>query len=99
MAVRFSQSITGGEDWNYLIRLFWAEINGIEIERYKWDEIVKNYTMGCLIMDSKGIYDAATRNESPLHGAARELAMSWCQRSSRPRRLARLRDGCMVELS
>ncbi len=62
------QSITGGEDWNYLIRLFWAEINGIKIERYKWDEIVKNYTKGCLIMDSKGIYDAATRNESPLHG-------------------------------
>ena len=62
------QAITFGEDWVFLVRLFWCEINGVKIQRHQWHTIINEHTVGSLVMDSRGIYDAATRNESSLHG-------------------------------
>ncbi|CAE8622005.1 unnamed protein product [Polarella glacialis] len=61
------QAITLGEDLLYMVRMFWAEINGRDLVRYQWDGIIKECTQGVLVMDSRGIYDAG-KNESPLHG-------------------------------
>ena len=61
------QSITIGEDQNYHIRLLLAELSGEEVRRDRLHEIVKKIP-GALVMDSRGIYDAMTRNLSALHG-------------------------------
>ena len=60
------QAFSFGEDANFQARLLWSEINGIAVERYKWDDHVKAVP-GVIITDSRGIFDA-TKNESPLHG-------------------------------
>ena len=62
------QSITIGEDMVFHIRALLAEFRGIKLERYKLFETIRDETSGALIMDSRGIYDAATRNMSSLHG-------------------------------
>ena len=62
------QSITVGEDFVFLLRALWCELNGVVLERYHWQNIIAHYTTGALMMDSRGIFDAATRNESALHG-------------------------------
>ena len=61
------QSITIGEDMNFCIRMFLAEMTKADINRDNVHEIVKEIP-GALVMDSRGIYDAATRNLSALHG-------------------------------
>ena len=62
-----TQAITIGEDQNYNIRMLMAEIVGYDIDRENLHDVVKNID-GALVMDSRGIYDAMTRNVSPLHG-------------------------------
>ena len=62
------QAITMGEDMTYLVRSVWAEIHGFAPIRGRQDEIVRDHTTGVLVMDSRGIYDAMTRNTSALHG-------------------------------
>ena len=61
------QSITIGEDQNYQIRALMAEFGGLELKRAELHETVKRVP-GALVMDSRGIYDAMTRNLSALHG-------------------------------
>jgi hypothetical protein len=61
------QAVTIGEDQNFLLRALVAEIQGSVPERGLLPEHVKN-VKGALVMDSRGIYDAATRNLSSLHG-------------------------------
>ena len=62
------QAITIGEDMVFHIRALLAEFRGIKLERYRLFETIRDETTGALIMDSRGIYDAATRNMSSLHG-------------------------------
>ncbi|CAE7194809.1 GIP [Symbiodinium natans] len=62
------QAITIGEDEVFLLRAMWYEIHGGEISRYTLAEELKQHTSGGLVMDSKGIFDAMTRNVSALHG-------------------------------
>ena len=61
------QAVTIGEDQNFLLRALVAEVQGSVPERGLLPEHVKN-VKGALVMDSRGIYDAATRNLSSLHG-------------------------------
>ena len=61
------QAITMGEDQNFQIRLLLAEFAGEKITRENLHEVVKKIP-GALVMDSRGIYDAMTRNLSALHG-------------------------------
>ncbi|CAE7799825.1 unnamed protein product [Symbiodinium sp. CCMP2592] len=62
------QAITAGEDMMYLVRCVWLEIHGYPPIRGRQNEMVKEKTTGALVMDSRGIYDAMTRNTSALHG-------------------------------
>ena len=61
------QSITIGEDMNFSIRGLIYEISGRRLLRERLHEQISTVP-GCLVMDSRGIYDAMTRNMSPLHG-------------------------------
>ena len=61
------QSITIGEDMNFSIRGLIYEISGRRLLRERLHEQIATVP-GCLVMDSRGIYDAMTRNMSPLHG-------------------------------
>ena len=62
-----AQSITIGEDQNYQIRAMMAEFGGLEMKRAELHSTVRRVP-GALVMDSRGIYDAMTRNLSALHG-------------------------------
>ena len=77
------QAITIGEDQNYLVRGLLFEMMGNQLERKVIHKQVATVP-GCLVMDSRGIYDAATRNLSCLHGlresrAGYELTLSIVQ--------------------
>ena len=61
------QAITEGENQNYQIRGLLLEFTGVRLERDSMHEQVSKVP-GALVMDSRGIYDAATRNVSALHG-------------------------------
>ena len=78
------QAITEGEDLVFRIRGLWAEMHGVVLERQHLYEQIRSSTTGALVMDSRGIYDAITRNTSSLHGlrsgrAGYELALAICQ--------------------
>ena len=61
------QAITMGEDQNFQIRALLAEMSGSVFKRDTiLDEVKK--VAGALVMDSRGIFDAMTRNMSALHG-------------------------------
>ncbi|CAE7817945.1 RE1 [Symbiodinium sp. CCMP2592] len=62
------QAVTVGEDMVFMIRALWLEVHGAVIERNSWENLVAEKTMGALVTDSKGIFDAMTRNVSALHG-------------------------------
>ena len=75
------QAITIGEDVVLLLRAMWYEVHGGKVSRYDLGEKLAKRTAGGLIMDSKGIFDAMTRNLSALHGlrssrAGSELTIS-----------------------
>ena len=55
------------QNQNYQIRGLLLEFTGVRLERNSMHEQVSKVP-GALMMDSRGIYDAATRNVSALHG-------------------------------
>ena len=62
------QAITEGEDITYKVRTMLMEFHGIDFDRRNLYQKVREFTSGALVMDSRGVYDAATRNLSMLHG-------------------------------
>ena len=62
------QAITIGEDLVFHLRALLAEFRGIALHRYSLHKTIRDTTEGALVMDSRGIFDAATRNLSSLHG-------------------------------
>eukprot|EP00438_Fugacium_kawagutii_P033053 Skav206312 [mRNA] locus=scaffold3460:26186:29314:+ [translate_table: standard] len=79
------QAITEGEDVTFRVRSMLAEMFGYTFEN-KEDLYakVKALTHGAIVMDSRGVFDAMTRNISSLHGlrstrAGYELALAVCQ--------------------
>ena len=62
------QAITVGEDTVFLLRAFWYEIHGGEVVRGRFEKDLAACTTGGLMMDSRGVFDAMTRNLSSLHG-------------------------------
>jgi hypothetical protein len=75
------QAITEGEDITFRIRAMWAEIHGIRLTKSNLYDSVRDTTVGAVVMDTKGIFDAMTRNVSALHGlrssrAGYELTLS-----------------------
>ena len=61
------QAVTIGEDQNFQLRSLVSEILGSLPQRGRLPEHVKK-VKGAIVMDSRGIYDASTRNLSALHG-------------------------------
>ena len=75
------QGITEGEDNTFKIRAMWAELHGVVLERHSMYQQVRDCTTGAIVMDSRGIFDAMSRNVSALHGlrsarAGYELSIS-----------------------
>ena len=75
------QGITEGEDNTFKIRAMWAELHGVVLERHSMYHQVRDCTTGAIVMDSRGIFDAMSRNVSALHGlrsarAGYELSIS-----------------------
>ena len=62
------QAITAGEDITFLLRTLWFEVHGGILSRGTIEQQIRENTEGCLVTDSRGIYDAMTRNMSSLHG-------------------------------
>ena len=62
-----TQAITIGEDQNFNIRMLMAEIGGANVEKNNVHEIAKTVG-GAVVTDSRGIFDAMTKNVSPPHG-------------------------------
>ena len=62
------QAITVGKDAVFLYRAMWFEVHGGQIVRGSLFQDIKAKTVGGLMMDSRGVYDAMTRNLSSLHG-------------------------------
>ena len=62
------QAITVGEDVVFLLRALWCEIHGGAIGRHGIESEIAKHTYGGLVTDSRGVYDAMTRNLSSLHG-------------------------------
>ena len=61
------QAVTVGEDQNFQVRALLLELCGEVPDRdHLHDQVAR--VPGALIMDSRGIFDAATRNLSSLHG-------------------------------
>ena len=61
------QALTLSEDMNFQLRALIAELFGAVPQRGEMNDHVKQIP-GALVLDSRGIYDAATRNLSSLHG-------------------------------
>ena len=77
------QAITIGEDQNFQIRGLLYELKGNQLDRAQLHQQIATVP-GALIMDSRGVFDAATRNLSALHGlresrAGYELTLSILQ--------------------
>ena len=62
------QAVTAGEDETFRIRAQWAEIHGVQLDRNNLYDQVRDQTQGIIVMDTRGIYDAMSRNVSSLHG-------------------------------
>ena len=75
------QAITEGEETCFRLRTLLAELHGMKIERNEIYSMVAEKTQGAVVMDSRGIYDAMTRNVSALHGLTiGRSGVSWpCQ--------------------
>ena len=62
------QAITAGEDIVFLLRTLWYEVHGGVLTRGTVESQIRDNTEGCLVTDSRGVFDAMTRNLSSLHG-------------------------------
>ena len=62
------QAVTAGEDETFRLRAQWAEMHGVVLDRTNIYDLVREHTMGIIVMDTRGIFDAMTRNISSLHG-------------------------------
>ena len=62
------QAVTEGEDMVFHTRALWCEMHGLRIQRHGIYSMVKANSHGAVVMDTRGIFDAATRNVSALHG-------------------------------
>ena len=59
-----TQALAFADESLWLVRLAWSEMHGIPMRRWHLDETVRQVG-GMLITDSRGIFDALTRSESP----------------------------------
>ena len=78
------QAVTEAEDTVFRTRAYLAELGGIVFQRESLHQLVEQHTSGEVVMDTRGIYDAATRNVSSLHSlrsgrAGYELTLSVAQ--------------------
>ena len=78
------QAVTETEDAVFRTRGLLVEIMGIPFDRKNLGYVICKHTKGAVVMDTRGIYDAASRNISSLHGlrssrAGYELTLSVAQ--------------------
>ena len=59
-----TQALAFADESLWLVRLAWSEMHGALMRRWPLDETVRQVG-GMLITDSRGIFDALTRSESP----------------------------------
>ena len=62
-----SQTLSFAEEAQWLVRLAWAEVHGTPLIRHQLHEAVRQIS-GALVTDSRGIYDASVKSESPQKG-------------------------------
>ena len=62
------QAVTAGEDETFRLRAQWADMHGVVLDRTNIYDMVREHTMGIIVMDTRGIFDAMTRNISSLRG-------------------------------
>ena len=62
-----AQVFSFAEETLWLCRLAWAEVHGLPLVRFRLHDAVRQVS-GCIISDSRGIYDAARKSESPQKG-------------------------------
>ena len=61
-----TQALAFADESLWLAQLAWSETHGAPMRRWHLDEAVRQVS-GMLITDSRGIFDALTRSESPQH--------------------------------
>eukprot|EP00438_Fugacium_kawagutii_P000255 Skav212300 [mRNA] locus=scaffold732:645059:648265:- [translate_table: standard] len=81
------QAITEAEDVTFKIRGLLVDIYGVPLDRGNLSQQIREHSHGAVVMDSRGVFDAAARNSSALHGlrssrAGYELALSVIQAKS-----------------
>ena len=59
-----TQALAFADECQWLVRLAWSEMHGASMRRWHLDETVRQVG-GMLIADSRVIFDALTRSESP----------------------------------
>ena len=59
-----TQALAFADESLWLVRLAWSEMHGAPMRRWHLDETVLQVG-GMLITDSRGVFDALTRSESP----------------------------------
>ena len=52
----------------FLLRALWFDVHGGQVLRGRLEKDLVDATSGGLMMDSRGVFDAMTRNLSSLHG-------------------------------
>ena len=62
-----SQTMSFAKETLWLVRLAWAEMHGVPLVRHELHTAVQQ-VHGAVVTDSRGIYDAAPKSESPQKG-------------------------------
>ena len=62
------QALTEAEEATFKLRAVSAELHGTILRKHTLYSQIRDLTCGVLIMDTRGIFDATTRNVSSVHG-------------------------------
>ncbi|CAE7738890.1 unnamed protein product [Symbiodinium sp. CCMP2592] len=72
-----NDAVTVGEDVVFLVRAMWLEIRGGIVNRSSWESEVSAKTVGGLVTDSKGIYDAIFHDAERVGPPRTSLIPCW----------------------
>ena len=70
-----SHAAISGEDYMYHARFQWGEMHSTEVDIFDSDSIVRE-TPGCLISDSRNVYDKLQTSELTIRGAERKTDLN-----------------------
>ena len=70
-----SHAAIAGEDYMYHARFQWGEMHGTEVDIFDSDSVVRKVP-GCLISDSRNVYDKLQTSELTIRGAERKTDLN-----------------------